>query len=495
MIKLKIPRDKITYARLIEGRQFKKGFWYFPDSSLIKLKELGLIENDLIIQEKQLKKYNISPFLYQYQKNIVNTALNYNGYGIFADTGTGKTIMGLEIANHYDKVLIISPLSIIKSAWIEDCNKFYPNKKIINLWNKSKEKRLEQLDKEANIYIINYEGLKIIYNEIIVKGFDCLIIDESSKIKNMTTQITSTILSLKEYIKNRFVLSGCPCPNHNSEIFPQMKLINSEIFGNNYHGFMAKYFNQDMENPHRWFQTDENKERFFNRLQIQSVFLKKEDCIDLPDKVFLQRKCQLLKEQNTYYNNMLQDIKDNINTWSKFEFTAKLMKLREILSGFIINKDQSITDFDTSKDNELELTIQEIGNKPIIVWCQFTHEIERLAKKYNGVALTSKTKNRDKIINNFKNNKIKLLFTNPKLLGMGLTFVNCSYNIYYSLSFSYEEFKQSQDRIHRIGQMNKCTYIILQIQNTIDDKIYHCLMNKKNTVDELYLYLGLKINK
>ena len=492
MIQLQIPKEKITYARLIEGRQFKEGFWYFPDSSLPRLKELGLVQNDLIIQEREEKQFELSSFLYKYQKEIINKALNSGSYGMFADTGTGKTIMGLEVSDHYCKTLILSPLSIIESAWIDDCNTFYPNKKIISLWDKSKSKRIENLNQEADIYIINYEGLKIIYNEIIKKGFDCLIIDESSKMKNMTSQITSIILSLSEHIEHKFVLSGCPCPNHNSEIFPQMKLINPEIFGNNYYGFLAKYFNQDMENPHRWFQTDENKDKFFNRLQLQSTFLKKEDCIDLPEKVFLKRKCEPLKEQNKYYNNILQDIQDNINTWSKFEFTAKLMKLREILSGFIINKDQTITDFTTSKDDELETTIEEIGDKPVIIWCQFTHEIERLSKKFKGIGLTSKTKDRDKIIEDFKNNKIKLLFTNPKLLGMGLTFVNCNYNIYYSLSFSYEEFKQSQDRIHRIGQKNKCTYIILQMKNTIDDKIYNCLMNKKNTVDELYLSLGLK---
>ena len=130
--------------------------------------------------------------------------------------------------------------------------------------------------------------------------------------------------------------------------------------------------------------------------------------------------------------------------------------------------------------------------KKVIVWCQFIHEIERLAQTFGGVALTSKTKNRDDVIRSFKNGEIQLLFTHPKLLGKGVTFTNCTYNIYYSLSFSYEEFKQSQDRIHRIGQKNKCTYIILQGKNTIDQKIYRCLQHKENAVDELFLEMGLK---
>ena len=65
-----------------------------------------------------------------------------------------------------------------------------------------------------------------------------------------------------------------------------MKFVEPEVFGNNFYGFQARYFHQDMENPHRWYQTDEDKEAYFSRLRDKSVFLKKEDCVDLPPKVF-----------------------------------------------------------------------------------------------------------------------------------------------------------------------------------------------------------------
>lgn len=493
MIQLAIPKDKITYVRTIEGRKFKDGFWYFPESALPKLQELKLVDSSYKIHTKQYKQYDLSSYLYNYQKDIANTALNEGSYAIFMDTGTGKTPVGLEIAHHFHKTLVVCPLSIIESAWIEDCRKFYPNTRILSLWDANKDKRIETLYKDASIYVTNYEGVKILYNHIVKQSFDCIIVDESSKMKNHTSQISQTLLRLGEHIPHRYVLSGCPAPNHNSEIFAQMKFINPDILGNNYYGFLARYFSQDMENPHRWYQTQENKDAFFGRLDNQSRFLKKEDCVDLPDKVFQLRKFALADEQHKYYSNMMQDIQDNINTWSKFEFTAKLMKLREIISGFVIDKNGTTSEFPTEKDNELESILDELGDKPVIIWCQFIHEIERLSAKFNGVGLTSKTKNRDQVINDFKNGEIRLLFAHPKLVGHGLTFTNCNYNIYYSLSFSYEEFKQSQDRIHRIGQQNKCTYIILQAKDTIDENIYKCLQNKKSVVDELYLTLGLKI--
>ena len=402
--------------------------------------------------------------------------------------------MGLEIAKHYEKVLIVCPLSVIETAWVEDCYNFYPNKIIVNCHGNSKEDRIKKLHSIADIYIMNYESFKILKNEILKSNFDCFIVDESSVMKNMASQITSDILEMITVIPHRYVLSGCPNPNHNSEIFPQMKLIDTDLFGNNYYGFLAKYFHQDMSNPHYWYQTDTDKERFYARLSEKSMFLKKDDCVDLPEKIFEVRKFDMAQKQQQYYNDIISDIKTNINQWSKFEFTAKLMKLRETTSGFIINKDNTITDFNNNKEKLLKEVIEDIGNTPIIIWCQFQHEIETLAKKFNGVGLTSKTKNRNDIIRQFKNNKIKLLFTHPQLIGRGLTFTNCTYNVYYSLSFSYEEFKQSQDRIHRIGQTNKCTYIILQAKDSIEEKIYNCVQHKKNTVDELYLEMGLLNN-
>lgn len=491
MIGLTIPVEQISFIRNIEGRKFRDGQWFFPEAAADILIKYGLLDGDYQKEKKSSIEYDMSDFLYEHQKESVNKALNEEGYGLFLDTGCGKTLCGLEIAKHLGKTLVLCPLSIIETAWIDDCHKFYPELKIVNCWGNSKEERLSALNSIADIYVMNYETFKILKNNIRGMDFQCMIVDESSVMKNMKSQITTDILSCVDYIPRRYVLSGCPTPNHNSEIFPQIKFCNSDIFGNNYLGFQATYFHQDLQNPHIWYQTQDDKDRFYKRLSDVSVFVNKEDCIDLPEKLFLVKEFDLGKDQRRYYNDIVHDIRQHINEWSKFEFTAKLMKLREVVSGFVIQKDGGITDFDTAKDKLLEDTLSEIGNNQVIIWCQFIHEIERLAQKYDGVALTSKTKDRDNIIRQFKDGDIKLLFAHPKLLGKGVTFTNCTYNIYYSLSFSYEEFKQSQDRIHRIGQQNKCTYIILQGKDTIDCIIYNCLQRKGNTVDELYLEMGL----
>lgn len=493
LIELAVPVEKIPYIRTIEGRRFRNGLWSFPESSANTLKQIGLLSEEYIVEEKKTMYYQTSNFLRKYQKDIVNKALNHEGYGIFMDTGTGKTVCALEIAKHLGKTLVLCPLSVIETAWIDDCHKFYPDLKIVNCWGENRKQRYKALETNSDVYVMNYESFKILKNEIAKMNFECMIVDESSAMKNMTAKITSEILSMIDIIPRRYVLSGTPNPNSNLELFPQMKFVLPDLFGSSFYGWQATYFHQDMTDPHKWYQTQEDKERLFSRLSEGSVFLKKEECVDLPPKIFQIREYTMCKKQEEYYMDMVNNIRDNINQWSKFEFTAKLMKLREILSGFVINKDGTISEFKSRKTEVLKQTIEEIGDKPIIVWCQFQYEIEILAKEFDGVALTSKTKDRNQIIRDFKDGKIHLLFTHPKLLGKGLTFTNCTYNIYYSVSFSYEEFAQSQDRIHRIGQDNRCTYIILQAKNTIDETIYKCLRRKKNVVDELYLKMGMKI--
>lgn len=103
MISLEIPVDKIPYVRGIEGRKFRDGKWLFPESAAETLVKCGLLDSTYKVKEKEIVQYNLSDFLYKHQKDVVNKALNENGYGLFLDTGCGKTLAGIEIAKHIGK--------------------------------------------------------------------------------------------------------------------------------------------------------------------------------------------------------------------------------------------------------------------------------------------------------------------------------------------------------------------------------------------------------
>ena len=144
LIELAVPVEKIPYIRTIEGRRFRNGLWSFPESSANILKQIGLLDEEYIVEEKKTVYYHTSNFLRKYQKDIVNKALNHEGYGIFMDTGTGKTVCALEIAKHLGKTLVLCPLSVIETAWIDDCHKFYPGLRIVNCWGENRQQRFNE---------------------------------------------------------------------------------------------------------------------------------------------------------------------------------------------------------------------------------------------------------------------------------------------------------------------------------------------------------------
>ena len=129
--------------------------------------------------------------------------------------------------------------------------------------------------------------------------------------------------------------------------------------------------------------------------------------------------------------------------------------------------------------------LDEIGDKQVIVWCRFKYEIQRLLKLLpNSCSLYSETKDREDSINGFKQGKYKYFIANTHSGGHGLTLINCSYMIYFSIDYSWEGMTQSRDRNHRIGQTEKCTYIYLIGKDTIEEDIFK-IVKEKGKINEL----------
>jgi SNF2 family DNA or RNA helicase len=169
---------------------------------------------------------------------------------------------------------------------------------------------------------------------------------------------------------------------------------------------------------------------------------------------------------------------------------SEVMKLRQITSGFAYT-DTGAADIGKSKMKELESLIEEIGpKKQVIIWANFKHEIRQLLTVLpDSAALWSETANRAYAIDGFKSGKYQYLIANPQSAAHGLTLINCSDVIYYSLNYSFEQLKQSQDRVHRIGQDTKCTYHYLLAKGTIDEVIYRALIKKEKLSETVLSHL------
>jgi SNF2 family DNA or RNA helicase len=242
-----------------------------------------------------------------------------------------------------------------------------------------------------------------------------------------------------------------------------------------------------------------------NRLLLPfSYRVRKEDCLDLPDKVYIKREVELTKEQQKLYS----DLKSHAIAFveQKGMITAstiltQILRLQQVCSGFAKLEDGSIVTVDTQKPKELLAVLEETDGK-VIIWANFTHDIlsirTAIAAEYGPETVetfygATKGEERQDIVEKFQDpaHPLRFFVGQPRTGGYGLTLTEAKTVIYYSNGYDLEVRLQSEDRAHRIGQTNKVTYIDIITKGTIDEKILQALRNKIN-ISSLVMAEGYK---
>lgn len=423
-----------------------------------------------------------------------------NGNGaLFFDCGLGKTRVALEayraLRENDLRLLVICPLNLIENAWIPDIKKFtefsYQSLRESKIYNR-------------DIFLINYSLLvRSVKKQLMVKRMlkhpFMVVLDESQFIKTHNAKITKTILNLKP--KHKICLSGTPAPNDETEYWAQMKFVKPDIFPR-FYSFRKEYFHLQNDrgqvaNPafmskdvarelfKRGFKhtlSDENRKRMFDVMSPYCIWRKIDDCIDLPGRTVLVRKVSMKNDQRDIYKRM----KDHLVVEIKQKKIAapmaltKLIKLRQITGGFLIS-DESVYDIENSKIEELKEVLDEIGNHQVIIWGNFRHEIDKMHKTLPGAGrIDGTTDNKDETIKRFMAGEMQYLIANPQSIAHGITLTNCRYQVFYSMSYSYEQFYQAMARTYRIGQKSHCVYFVLACKDSIDEDIYEVVSNKQN---------------
>ena len=423
------------------------------------------------------------------------------------DTGTGKTPIGIELVRQKNvKTLVVAPLSVIKPAWITDVMKFAPDLKPLNLWKwKSRKPPFPQRAefKQAKIVMINYESFRSVQERI--QGlFQMVLIDESSNVKNHQAKITTAITEFCEDIPFVYLFSGCPAPNSLMEYFTQARIINPLVFGRYITHFRSKFFFCVDADTFKYALFKHMENELLDKIASIASRCKKHDVLDLPDRTFNIREISLSPEELKVYAEMKQHLVTEIREKQIEASTVaiKLMKLRQITAGFLYDEDKITERIGTSKLTELKNLLLEIGEDQVVIWTQFREEGDTISKMLTEMDRSfvrcdgSTTQDeKDVGIEAFINGDLQYIVAHPKSLAHGVTLVNCTYMIYFSISYSYEQHIQSQDRIYRYGQKNECSYYFLLATGSIDHVIYNALARKEkvsNAVLEHIQYFQLR---
>ena len=341
----------------------------------------------------------------------------------------------------------------------------------------------EQIDQEE----INKESIKKFGN------FDMVIFDEIHKLKNWKAQQSKISLLLSKKIKSTIGLTGTPVGNNLLDLFNEMKVIDlGKTFGNSFWSYRKEYFDE----KYGWFASEwipkkDTEEKIVEKLKAVVIRYDKDECLDLPPQVYETRSIEMTDEQRKYIEKFQSDL--DVYLQGKKVTTvnalAKAMKISQVTSGFMKVDGKEIYFDKNPKLDELLEIVEEINEK-IIIFHRFVGEgrlIQKaLSKKYKVCCLRGEIKNKQEQLLSFQNDeKVKAMIAYPDSGGIGIDLFQASITIFFSNEYSYIKRHQCEGRTHRTGQVNKCLYIDLIAENTIDEVVYETLMGKKNLSDRI----------
>jgi len=418
----------------------------------------------------------------------------------FNEQGTGKTAAVIWAADYLMKlgvirrVLIICPLSIMKSAWQQDLFKFAVHRSCDIAYGK-REQRIKVIQAGAEFVVVNFDGLEIIKDEVANGGFDLIVVDEASAYKNIQTNRWKTLKSLMTTDKWLWMLTGTPAAQSPVDAFGLAKLINPDGIPKFFGQFRDKVM--DKLGQFRWVPRKDADTIVHNALQ-PAIRFEKAQCLDLPDVTYVEREAPLTAQQEKYYKTLkqLMVIQAGGEEVTSVNAAVQLNKLMQISGGAVYSDTKEVIEFDVSNRlNVIQEVIEEASHK-VLVFVPFTHTIQLLKNHLTKSGITCDiisgqvtVNRRNDIIKQFQEQPDpKVLIIQPQAASHGLTLTAANVVIWYAPVTSVETYLQANARINRPGQKNAMTVVHIK-GSEVERRMYRMLqgnISNHNKIIELY---------
>ena len=462
-------------------------------------------------------KYKFKTKPYAHQITALEKSWDKKSYGYFMEMGTGKSkVLVDNIAMLYDNgkinaALIIAPKGVYRNWYSSEIPTHLASHiqhKMV-LWtastSKTKDKEYQQLfesDYDLHILVMNVEAFSTKKGLEFAAKFlrthkTIMAVDESTTIKTPSAKRTKSIVELGKLSYYRRILTGSPVTKSPLDLYTQCSFLNEDLLGHtSFYAFRNRYAHMVERNfGGRRVQIVGSYQRLEELSDILNKFsyrVLKEDCLDLPEKIYIKREVELTEEQEAAYSTMksaaLATIKGKLATAP--HVLTQMMRLHQITCGHLKTDEGSITELKSNRLNELMDVLDEVEGKTII-WANYIYDIEHIVaeikKKYGDNSVVQyygaiKSEQRQSNIDKFQDPKSTYRFFvgNPQTGGYGITLTAASTVIYYSNGYDLEKRLQSEDRAHRIGQKKSVTYVDIIARKTVDEKIVKALRNKIN---------------
>lgn len=457
---------------------------------------------------------------------------NEEAWGFLLEMGTGKSKIFLDNGcilfelKEIDAILLMAPKGVYQNWTDKEIPAHVPDRirknALIHLWRgghtRTEQAELEELmtpvEGRLRIFVVNLEAVPASANLEkwvlrFLKSGDVLFgIDEASRIKNPTAKTTKRVIRWGKLACYRRIMTGTPVPRSPLDLWAQCEFLEPGCLGfRSFFTFRARFAiiekklfggrEVQVVVGHRF--TDQ----LSNTLSAIGTIIRKEDCLDLPPKVYEEWSVNLTAEQTRVYSELKKFATAELAEGKFVTSTAvitTLLRMQQIVSGHVVDEDGTVHELPSNRPTELLNILEDVTEKTI-VWCHFRHDIEMVAKTltekgYRVVTYHGGTSQADRAeaIYRFQGEKAgpdgatdycspdqqaDVFVGTEHAGGYGITLTAAKYVIYYSNGFDLEKRLQSEDRAHRIGQTSSVTYIDMVARGTVDEKVIAALKAKE----------------
>jgi SNF2 family DNA or RNA helicase len=437
------------------------------------------------------------------------------------EMGTGKTKVLIDnMSMLYDKgkidgALIIAPKGVVKTWYEQELPAHLPNhiENVTILWQsnitKSQQEKLNSLfeiDTALHILVMNVEAFSTDKGVKFAAKFlnshkTLMAVDESTTVKTPTAKRTKNIIDLGRAAKYKRILTGSPVTKNPLDLYSQCEFLDPYLLDfSSYYAFRNRY--AEMKTMHIRGRSIQVVNEFKNlgelsdTIQNFSYRVLKEDCLDLPDKIFTKRHIALTPDQFKVYQQMKKQAIAVLNgkVTSTMTVLTQLMRLHQITCGHFTADDGTTQLLPNNRITELMNILEETEGKAII-WANYQRDvnqiIQHIVKEYGQGSVVdyyglTPQDERQENIKKFQNgDECRFLVGTTQTGGYGITLTKANTVIYYSNGYDLEKRLQSEDRAHRIGQKKAVTYIDIICEDTVDEKIVKALREKINIASEV----------
>ena len=458
---------------------------------------------------------------YAHQLTALEKSWNRETYAYFMEMGTGKTKVLIDnLAMLYDKgkvngALIIAPKGVVGTWYNQELPTHLPDHidNMTILWQshitKKQQEKLNTLfetGEKLHILVMNVEAFSTEKGmKFAAKFLSChntlMAIDESTTIKNPKAKRTKNIIDLARHSKYRRIMTGSPVTKNPLDLFSQCYFLDPfHLNHESYYSFRMRYAIMKTANISgrriELVAGFRNLGELSDKLKPFSYRVLKEDCLDLPDKIYMKRNIKLSNEQHKVYDQMKKEALAVLNGKKVTTVNAltQLMRLHQITCGHFTSDDGATQPLPNNRITELMNVLEEIEGKAII-WAHYQYDITEIIKEVIKVhgpgsivdyyGLTPQDERQSNIKKFQDNPKCRFIVGTPSTGGYGITLTAANTVIYYSNGYDLEKRLQSEDRAHRIGQKKSVTYVDLMCDETVDAKIVKALRKKINIASEV----------